>query len=138
MENQKPTLKLNKVTLIEENEFSDFVSEVYGRPYRYQQTEGCLEKGTVKFSVPYERYFKPDYKENVNDSGNINKPVRFREWLSRDPKEKPPVGLFNGDSYWYISLFWNRHFYPYFGDLIDDLHKKGYVEEGEYILRIDW
>lgn len=37
-----------------------------------------------------------------------------------------------------IELFWKRNFYPCLQSVANDLHKKGLVESGEYLIEIDW
>ncbi len=54
--------------------------------------------------------------------------VRFDLWLARDT-ELPNVST---------TLWWKRYFYPDIYTLIDDLYKRGLIEEGDYIINIDW
>lgn len=69
--------------------------------------------------------------EKIN--GNVMG-VKFEVWLERNPEE------WNGEEEDknYLDLFWERNFYPDFGTLVNDLHKRGLIEEGEYTLGIDW
>jgi len=60
--------------------------------------------------------------------------VKFHNWLERDPKQ--PVGDDATD--WTIELFWERNFYPDVQMVANDLHSKGLIEAGDYIINIDW
>ena len=35
-------------------------------------------------------------------------------------------------------MFWERNFYPHVEMVMNDLHAKGLVEAGEYVIDIDW
>lgn len=138
MENIKP-LKFNKERkVIDVDEWDRIVSEVYGRPYNFEQQGGCKSRGNFDFKVPschtsydYENDAVP---ENVNDE---KMGVSFKAWLERDPKQK-----LNTDDEWDrengLPLWWERNFYPDASMIIEDLHKKGYLKEGEYTINIDW
>jgi len=60
--------------------------------------------------------------------------VRFSMWLSRDPKQS----VDGDDTPWVIKLFWKRNFYPDIYTVANDLCYKGLIEEGDYIINIDW
>jgi len=60
--------------------------------------------------------------------------VKFDVWLSRDPKQP----LLNETSDYCLRLFWHRNFYPDLDMFINDLYKKGIIEEGKYVIDIDW
>ena len=45
-------LKINTVKMIPLIEWNRFVSEVYGRPYHFQQQDGCISQGTFELTVP--------------------------------------------------------------------------------------
>ena len=59
--------------------------------------------------------------------------VKFAVWLARDPKA--PV---NGRTDYAIDMFWERNFYPNIDVIANDMHKKGLIEEGNYIIDINW
>lgn len=60
--------------------------------------------------------------------------VNFASWLARDPKQL----LKNDDSSHSLSLFWERNFYPDIQVVANDLHTKGLIPEGDYVINIDW
>jgi hypothetical protein len=131
-------MKLNatKKMVVDESDWSSFVSDVYKRPYCFQQQEGCKPRGVFEFSVPI---------SNPYDNLNITVPettytntegVSFKSWLERDPTLKlKPKKDNDPDS---LEMWWHRNFYPDVEILIDDLHKRGLLEEGEYLINIDW
>jgi hypothetical protein len=127
-------LKYETVKTIEVSDWDKFVKDHYGKPYSFQQQDGCKERGVEHISVPDEDCH--DYENDTITEG-INGPeegVSFKSWLARDPEE------WNGDPSRksMLSLFWVRNFYPHVSMIINDLYKKGLLEKGEYVINIDW
>ena len=60
--------------------------------------------------------------------------VKFSTWLKRDPKKLRS----ESDSEISLKIFWARKFYPDVHTVANDLHKKGLIEAGSYIINIDW
>jgi len=121
-------LKTRKVNLITDSDWDSLVKSVYDKPYCFQQQDGCKERGAFNFSVPCSTW---DYENNEitdNDSDNDVMGVSFQAWLDGTPKP---------DCY-RSGIWWQRNFYPDVSMLINDLHKKGYLEEGDYVIEIDW
>lgn len=58
--------------------------------------------------------------------------VSFAAWLARDPEE------WNGERTYYKDLFWGRNFYPDIQTVANDLHAKGLLPAGKYVIDIDW
>ena len=124
------TLPVYTVKMINEDDWSKFVSETYGRPYMFQQQDGCRSRGVFWLSV-----------ENVDLEDDDEEYVQFQEWLKRDPNE-PVEGEKEKDSDYIRNLtrelWWFREFYPSIEIVAIDLIKKGLLEEGEYMINIDW
>lgn len=118
--------------VIEVYDWDDLVSQTYGKPYNYQQQDGCKERQEVYISVPVED--PEDYKnDTVPEIVNGNKRgVSFKAWLERDVNQKIPK---DGD---FTDLWWERNFYPHNDMIINDLHSKGLLPSGEYYIDIDW
>lgn len=119
--------------VIEVSDWDDLVEKTYGKPYSFQQQDDCKERGTHDLTVPDNAY---DY-ENDSVPEEINGEemgVSFAAWLKRDIHE------WNGDpeDKRYINLFWHRNFYPSIEMIANDLHAKGLLEAGEYLINIDW
>ena len=57
-----------------------------------------------------------------------------KAWLSRDPKQQIP----GRDEAWALKLWWHRNFYPDVSMIINDLHAKGLLPAGSYLIDIDW
>lgn len=114
-------------------ELDKLVQDTYHRPYSYQQQDGCRDRGTVAFSVPADPW---DYEnDTVPEELNGSKMgVSFSAWLARDPHQ--PVG--ERSQSWEIQMYWERNFYPTLHAVLNDLHSKGLLEAGEYLLVIDW
>lgn len=117
---------MKKVTLISEQKWSALVRRTYNRKYDLQQQDGCMPRGIVKLTIPCkytndeEMHDSIPYKINGKEMG-----VKFKTWLERDPKD--------GE-----ALFWERNFYPDINTVANDLHKKGLLKAGEYVIEIDW
>lgn len=119
--------------MIEVYDWDTLVEKTYGKPYSFQQQEGCKSRGTFELTIPDSAQ---DFKnKSVPDIINGDKMgVSFKAWLKRDIKE------WNGDDgdAFMVDLFWQRNWYPDVQMVANDLHKRGLIEAGEYVINIDW
>ena len=125
--------ELQKVIMV--SDWDSLVMETYGRPYSFQQQDGCKDRQRVRITVPDD----PDDYENDSVPEIVNGEdmgVSFKAWLERDPKTKIP----NPHSFSYdgTDLFWLRNFYPEVQMVANDLYEKGLIEAGDYVIDIDW
>lgn len=126
-------IKVQTKQVIDVSDFDDLVTQTYGKPYSFQQQDGCKDRGTVTITVPCqaEDFENDTVPEEINgeDMG-----VSFSAWLARDPKE------WNGDpdDKDFVDMFWERNFYPNVEMVINDLHTKGLLPAGDYTIDIDW
>lgn len=130
-------MKTRTEKVIDTHEWDKLVIATYGRPYCFQQQEGCKSRGSFRFTVPAE-----SQDEDMNDSipETVNDPVmgvKFAKWLERDPKAPLNADELWGEQ-WCIDLWWTRNFYPDFQTVANDLHVKGLLEAGDYTIDIDW
>ena len=127
-------LRLNKVNTIDLQDFDELVVKTYGRPYSFQQQDGCKDRGTESFTVPIKNPY--DFKTNeIPEIVNGEEMgVSFAAWLARDPKQEIKGQKYDGE----LDLFWERNFYPSLDIVVNDLHSKGLIDEGEYMIIIDW
>lgn len=119
--------------VIDVSDWDNLVETTYGRPYSFQQQDGCKERQRVKITIPDEAY---DY-ENDTVPEEINGDemgVSFKAWLARDPKE------WNGDPEYkrFLDFFWERNFYPDVQMIANSLYRMELIEAGEYTIDIDW
>lgn len=129
-------MKIKTIKQIHVIDWDKLVEKIYGRPYSFQQQDGCKERQSVSINVPVKH---PEDYENDTVPEIVNHKemgVSFKAWLERDPEQK----LSNPDDQnsWSIGMWWNRNFYPHVDMIINDLHAKGLLEEGEYEIKIDW
>lgn len=129
-------LKIKSTKIISVQDWDNLVSETYGKVYSFQQQDDCKGRGLERITVPVEH---PEDYENDTVPENVNDPemgVSFKAWLERDPNQK----LSNRDDQetWSLNLWWERNFYPHVDMIINDLHAKGLLEAGEYMIEIDW
>jgi len=129
-------LKVKNVQMIDVGDWDSLVEKTYGRIYNFQQQDGCKERGTFSLTVPSpaDDYENDTIPEEVNGS---KMGVSFKAWLERDPKQK-----LDTDDEWDrengLGLFWERNFYPDIQMIANDLHEKGLIEAGKYVINIDW
>lgn len=124
--------RLEKV--IDDGDWDDLVRDTYGKPYRFQQQDGCKERQRVRITIPDEEvydYLNDTVPEEVN---HFEMGVSFKAWLERSP-EKPLEGASHPHS---LSMWWERNFYPDVQMVANDLYEKGLIEAGEYVIDIDW
>lgn len=124
--------------VIELQDWDTLVRNTYGKPYMFQQQEGCKSRGMFPLTIPPDKY-ELEEEENMNDSipdetNGEEMGVKFQVWLERDPSQIPEHFR---DS-WGNDLFWERNFYPNIYTIANDLYKKGLIEAGEYLINIDW
>ena len=129
-------LKYQNTKIIESGDLDDLVTQTYGRPYCFQQQEGCQSRGSVGITIPTE--WNDDFEnDTIPEVVNGEKMgVSFKAWLERDPKQ--PLKDEDGNKDWMIKLFWARNFYPGLQTVCNDLHAKGLIEAGSYEIKIDW
>lgn len=121
--------------VIDVYDWDALVVETYNRPYSFQQQDGCKERQRVHITVPDEPYdYENDSVPEVVNGEEMG--VSFKAWLERDPNQKIP----NPHSFGYdgSNLWWERNFYPDVQMIANDLHQKGLIEAGDYVIDIDW
>jgi hypothetical protein len=124
--------------VIDVGDWDQLVIDTYGKPYSFQQQDGCKERQRVKITIPDEAY---DYEKdtvpeivNHKDMG-----VSFKAWLDRNPKQLLNVLRPDWDNgIGSLTLWWERNFYPDVQMIANDLHEKGLIEAGDYTINIDW
>jgi hypothetical protein len=127
-------MNIKTIKQIDVFEWDNLVEKTYSKIYSFQQQDGCQSRGIVNISVP-SNYVK-DF-ENTEIPFEVNGEemgVSFETWLNTTPEETR--NHFKED--YQNRLFWNRNFYPSIDVIINDLHSKGLLEEGEYQINIDW
>ena len=117
-----PKIKTETVQIITLQELNHVVSTTYEKQYDFQQQDGCRERGHHKVTVPTEGR---DYENDTLPYASREMGVSFAAWLAR----KPDVDR---------TLWWDRNFYPHLDMILNDLHGKGIIDEGEYMIAIDW
>lgn len=129
-------IPITKVNMIYDSDWDSLVKETYGRPYCFQQQDDCKPRGVHKLTVPD---YASDYSNDIVPE-EVNHPemgVSFKAWLERDPKKL----LDNDDPYndeSSLQLWWERNFYPDVQMIANDLHARGLLEAGDYVINIDW
>lgn len=128
-------LKVKTTQVIEVQDWDELVSSTYGRPYNFQQQDGCQARGTVHLIVPEEAddFTNTTVPETVN---HAQMGVSFASWLARDPKQELNAEEWKSPSA--IEMWWDRNFYPNLQMVANDLHAKGLLPAGEYTIEIDW
>lgn len=127
-------MKIRTVNLVEHFDWDKLVEKTYGRPYSIQQQAGCRAQGTaLRLTVPAkdedEEYMNDVVPEVVNHE---TMGVKFQAWLERDPKQPIADG-----GMMFLEMWWHRNFYPSLQAVANDLHAKGLLPAGEYVIEID-
>lgn len=112
-----PALGPRPATVLSETTFSKYVSELYGRPYNLQQQGDMLaQESAVALVVP--------------ELEDWNEDPSLEEWLAATP----PVSAAD-----YIdTMRWERQFYPSLEAVANDLHARGLLDAGRYIIHVSW
>lgn len=128
-------IKIKTKQCIDVGDWDNLVQSTYGRPYNFQQQDGCKERGTEHLTVP-SKYADDFDRDTIPEEVNGDEMgVSFAAWLARDPKQ--PLNCENQQP-WHVQLFWERNFYPDIQMVANDLHAKGLLPAGEYVIDIDW
>lgn len=139
----EPSLLIETVKMIDVNNWNKFIQEVYGKPYNFQQQDGCKEEGLETFVCTTTEEFlewgmeETEYKateipfkvsKNDEEMG-----VNFKTWLNTTPEETSKNFKTQSEN----ELFWQRNFYPHIDMIAHDLYLKGLLEPGEYTINMD-
>lgn len=128
-------MKIRTENVIEVSDWDKIVTATYGRPYSFQQQDGCQMRGRFNIVIPAEAEdFENDtVPENVNDE---EMGVSFAAWLARDPQQL--LSPSDQQNSWSLGLWWARNFYPDMQMVANGLHSKGLIKAGKYSINIDW
>lgn len=149
-------MKIKTIKQIDVEDWDDLVQKTYGKPYSFQQQEGCRDRGIEVISThsDWAEDFANDTIPEVINGEKMG--VSLKAWLARDPnaplnpskKELAECNYYKGNTEeeereWkedktHILMFWERNFYPEPNILAADLCKRGLLEAGEYQIYIDW
>lgn len=126
-------VKTSDKKIIEVRDWDKLVMDTYGRTYSFQQQDDCKDRGVEFFTVPGDSddFDNDEIPEEINGE---EMGVSFKAWLARDPKEWSDKEA----PKYYISMFWERNFYPNLEMVANDLYKKGLLPAGNYGINIDW
>lgn len=126
-------LKIQTKKVIDVSDWDMYVIKIYGRPYSFQQQDGCKQRGKESFTVPGADC---DYKHDTvpEEVNHEVMGVSFKAWLTRNPKQK----LQGQKNAYELEMWWARNFYPDVQMIANDLHAQGLLEAGEYVINIDW
>lgn len=124
--------------VIDISDWDKLVIDTYGKPYSFQQQDGCKERQRVRITIPDEAYdYENDTVPEVVNHEDMG--VSFKAWLERDPKQLlnqlRPV---RHDGISSLNLWWKRNFYPDVQMIANDLYEKCCIDAGTYTIDIDW
>lgn len=123
-----PKLATHPRIVIGESDFSRYVSEHYGRPYNLQQQGDMLgQESAVKLTVP-------DPEDGEWEGMTMPTLVQWQE--ATPPGDHPEGGYDPNVSR--ENMRWEREYYPQLEAVANDLHAKGLLDAGEYILFVSW
>lgn len=115
-------LRTEKVFFVTYEDWDDFVSEVYGKPYSLEkQKEGI--SSTYVFDVP-NNWDKQTDDTYYNESYGV--PLDYWKRLNADIYTFSSIEDFN--------KFWHKEMFPDVRALLNDLNKQGIIETGKYVI----
>jgi hypothetical protein len=130
-------MRIESGQIVQVSDWDSTVQETYGKPYSFQQQDGCKSRGIFRITIPDEAEdFERDIVPEIVNHREMG--VSFEAWLNRDPKQPLIDGENIEKEQWSIDLWWERNFYPNIQMVANDLCKKGIVKKGCYIIEIDW
>ncbi len=143
------TLKIETWQVIHETEFSKLVEETYGRPYQLQQQEPMMGQNEVRHVVvPSTNTFNgqndPTFEQWLKRSVNEPVPDPTGEMWEKFYAENPDQGTYTPRDDARLpgglthELWWTRDFYPPLEEVLNDLHRRGLIAEGEYHIEAWW
>jgi len=116
----KEMLKYRTQRVISLRDWDQLVKDTYGKEYAFQQQDGCRERQQYHITIP-----SPWTNDSMQDEPRKNaQGVKFSVWLEEDPN--------------WSRLDIIRNFYPDVETLANDLFSKGLIEEGSYVIDVDW
>ncbi len=128
-------MKIKSKKVISVQDWDVEVTKVYGRPYSFQQQEGCKSRGVFHLTVPAESEIDDHANDTIPEIVNGEEMcVKFSAWLARNPKQKIKDEQYDFER----ELWWHRNFYPDVQMVANDLNSKGLLDSGEYTIEIDW
>ena len=80
-------LKYSNKKIIEVEDWDDLVQKTYGKPYKFQQQDGCQSRGTVEITIPLEESYDEMHDSIPEEVNGEEMGVKFSVWLERDPKQ---------------------------------------------------
>jgi hypothetical protein len=120
-ENLKEMLKYKTQRVIDLRDWDQLVKDTYGKEYSFQQQDGCRERQQYYIEIPS----KWTNDDTMPDEPSKNEQgVKFSVWLEENPS--------------WSRLDIIRNFYPDVETLANDLFDKGLIEEGVYVIDVDW
>jgi hypothetical protein len=126
-------IKHTIIKQIDDSDLDDLVQKVYGKPYTFQQQNGCQERGARNITVP-ERILEDEVFNTISEAIEDDAyGVSFEDWLAADPNN--PIF---GEEEWEREMMFHRNVYPPIEQVVNDLHAKGLIDAGEYQILIDW
>lgn len=134
-------LRYQNKKVVEVQDWDALVQEVYGKPYSFQQQEGCKQRGVFNISIPEDCEYADEEDAEMHDdipfgiNGDMMG-VKFEKWLSTTEEE---INAHHPEDYRGANrLFWARNFYPNVNKVAKDLYERGFIEPGSYSINIDW
>ena len=133
-------IKTRTEKVITVQDWDELVEATYGRPYSFQQQDGCRDRGRVSLTVPDEEAESYDFQNDTVPEivNHEDRGVSFKAWLQRDPQQKLDANTNKWDSPSSLRLWWDRNHYPVIEMVANDLYRKGLIEAGEYSIDVDW
>lgn len=130
-------LETKTVNMVSDCDWDDLVMKVYCLEYCLQQQDGCRDRGVLRLEVPDNSYDDSQMPDSVPEDVHTDHEcgVQFEIWKKSDP-DMPLKGGQPGSNL--VTTWWQRAFYPHPQAVANDLHSRGLLPAGEYLIDIQW
>ena len=113
-------MNIKEVKLIWEHELNELITATYGRPYNYGRWQEMGQDTMTQVTVPEEA-----------DEPWEGGPPSLEEWLAGEP----PATLTDA---WRIEQWWQTEYCPELQVVVNDLHARGLMPAGDYVMHVWW
>ena len=125
---------IKEVKQITVQDWDNLVEKFYGKPYSFQQQDGCKDRGIEIINTHDEWAEDFEATEIPFEMNGEEMGVSFQTWLNTLPEDTAK----HFEYAWGNGLFWERNFYPHASMIAKDLFEQGLLPQGEYQIAIDW
>ena len=123
-------LKSKAVQIVQHYDWDEFVEEVYAKTYKFKKQPDKLFTRMQFITVPLAEVEEYKNTKIPFEPFPLQFGVSFETWKNSTPEETLQHFKFDWDD----DDFWECGFFPHIQMIAHDLHAKGLLEAGEYVI----